>query len=137
MAKTLEASDKFAYYQGKIELPELAVITLPDETQRQLIKFNFMEFESLSASTKLPFTGEICIDYLPKQAYLEFDSLYEYLAAFKNNVSYYEKVIQQVSTDILAACDPIFLEVSAFFERKHDCLVELRHVHGSLNEYLK
>jgi 7-cyano-7-deazaguanine reductase len=65
-----------------------------------------LEFTSLCPVTGLPDFGEIRVTYVPDALCLELKSLKYYFLGFRNQGIFYERVINQILDDLVAACQP-------------------------------
>lgn len=69
------------------------------------------EFTSVCPVTGLPDFGVITINYIPNEICLELKSLKYYFLEFRNRGIYYEAVTNKILDDLVAACDPIEMEI--------------------------
>ncbi|MFY8161383.1 MAG: preQ(1) synthase [Candidatus Kapaibacteriota bacterium] len=71
------------------------------------------EFTSVCPKTGLPDFGIITINYIPNEVCLELKSLKYYFLEFRNRGIFYEAVTNRILDDLVAACDPIEMEIVA------------------------
>ena len=73
------------------------------------------EFTSLCPKTGQPDFATIRIRYVPDRKVLELKSLKLYFFSFRNQGIFYEHVINRILDDLVAACEPVRLEVAGEF----------------------
>lgn len=73
------------------------------------------DFTSLCPVTGQPDFAEILITYTPGELCLETKSLKLYLAAFRNERSFNEEVVNRILNDLVAACAPRKMRVEGRF----------------------
>ena len=73
------------------------------------------EFTSLCPKTGHPDFGEILITYTPHLQCIELKALKFYLTEFRNRGIFYEQVTNQILDDLVAACNPKQMTVTADF----------------------
>jgi 7-cyano-7-deazaguanine reductase len=69
------------------------------------------EFTSVCPITGLPDFGTITINYTPNEVCLELKALKYYFIGFRDKGIFYEAVTNQILDDLVAACDPIWMEI--------------------------
>ncbi len=79
------------------------------------ITFDCMEFTSRCPITNQPDFGKITIRYIPDKKCIESKSLKLYLFSFRNYNTFHEEVVNKISDDFVAACQPRQLIVSGDF----------------------
>lgn len=79
------------------------------------IRFDCPEFTSLCPITGQPDFGHLVIDYVPNRLCLESKSLKLYLGSFRNEGSFAESITNQIRDDLVRACRPRRLTVTADF----------------------
>lgn len=79
------------------------------------VTFDCPEFTSLCPITGQPDFGHIVIEYVPDRLCLESKSLKLYLASFRNEGSFAESITNQIRDDLVRACRPRRLTVTATF----------------------
>ncbi|MBI4751079.1 MAG: NADPH-dependent 7-cyano-7-deazaguanine reductase QueF [Acidobacteria bacterium] len=112
-----------------IDAPLPAIETWPNQFQNYDITIVIPEFTSVCPLTGLPDFGTITIKYTPREKCLELKSLKEYILSYRNLGIFYENVINRVLRDIVAACDPVKIEVKGEFTPRGGIhsVVEARH----------
>lgn len=73
------------------------------------------EFTSLCPKTGQPDFGKITLEYIPDKFCVELKSLKIYLNAYRNDGIFYESVINKILDDLVAACKPHFMKITADF----------------------
>lgn len=73
------------------------------------------EFTSTCPITGLPDFGTITIRYIPDKLCLELKSLKYYFLDFRNKGIFYEAVTNQILDDLVAICQPRYMEVLGSF----------------------
>jgi 7-cyano-7-deazaguanine reductase len=73
------------------------------------------EFTSVCPKTGLPDFGRITILYMPRERCLELKSLKEYLFCYRNLGIFQENIVNQVLSDVVLACDPVWAKVTGDF----------------------
>lgn len=79
------------------------------------IRFDCPEFTSLCPITGQPDFGAITIEYVPDRLCLESKSLKLYLGSYRNEGSFAESITNRVRDDLVRACRPRRLTVTAQF----------------------
>lgn len=79
------------------------------------IRFEFPEFTSMCPVTGQPDFATITVTYTPNQRCVEMKSLKLYYLAFRNRGIFYEAVTNQILDDLVAALDPVRIEVVGDF----------------------
>lgn len=95
------------------ELP--AIDTFPNQFPGYTIRIEHPEFTSICPKTGLPDSGNIVIEYEPDGACLELKALKLYMVAYRNLGIFQENVVNRVLRDVVAACDPVWCEVTGEF----------------------
>lgn len=73
------------------------------------------EFTSVCPKTGQPDFATITIDYIPDETCLELKALKMYFYAFRQQGIYYEAVINRILDDLVAACNPRYMQVRGDF----------------------
>ena len=76
------------------------------------------EFTSVCPKTGLPDFGIITVNYIPNKLCLELKSLKYYFLDFRNKGIFYEAVVNQILDDLVAACQPRYMEVVGEFSTR-------------------
>jgi 7-cyano-7-deazaguanine reductase len=73
------------------------------------------EFTSVCPMTGLPDFGRITISYTPDKKCLELKSLKYYFLDYRNEGIFYESVVNKILDDLVAACQPRWMEIIGEF----------------------
>ena len=73
------------------------------------------EFTSVCPKTGLPDFGTLTIRYVPAESCIELKSLKYYLLEYRNEGIFYEAAINKILDDLVAACQPRWMEVEGAF----------------------
>ena len=73
------------------------------------------EFTSVCPMTGLPDFGSIIVTYRPDQKIIELKSLKYYLLQYRNVGIFYEHVVNRILDDLVAAVEPLSMEVVGEF----------------------
>ncbi|MBU3741893.1 MAG: NADPH-dependent 7-cyano-7-deazaguanine reductase QueF [Candidatus Kapabacteria bacterium] len=71
------------------------------------------EFTSVCPKTGLPDFGTITVKYIPGATCIELKALKYYYLDFRNRGIFYEAVTNAILDDLVAACDPVEMTVTA------------------------
>ena len=88
------------------------------------------EFTSVCPKTCQPDFGKITIRYTPDQLCIELKSLKLYLWSYRNEGIFYEKVTNLILDDLVAACQPRWMEVVADFTVRGGIGTRVTATHG-------
>lgn len=105
----------------KVALPkspdEARIETFPNRHPNRdyMVRFDCPEFTSLCPITGQPDFARITIDYVPDQRCIESKSLKLYLGSFRSEGSFAEAITNRIRDDLVAACKPRRLTVTAEF----------------------
>src|ERR1017187_10010353 len=73
------------------------------------------EFTSLCPKTGQPDFATITVEYIPDKLCIELKSLKLYFNSFRNNGIYFESVTNRILDDLVAACQPRYMHITAEF----------------------
>ena len=93
----------------------LEVFPNRDPDRDYTVCFDCPEFTSLCPITGQPDFGHLVIDYVPDRLCLESKSLKLYLGSFRNEGSFAERITNRIRDDLVKACRPRRLTVTADF----------------------
>ena len=85
------------------------------QNRNYLIQFDSQDFTSLCPVTGQPDFAEISIQYIPDQHCVETKSLKYYLHSYRNFRGFNEKIINSILDDLVAACQPRWIQVKGKF----------------------
>ncbi len=69
------------------------------------------EFTSVCPKTGLPDFGTVTVNYVPDKQCLELKALKYYFMEYRNQGIFYEAITNKILDDLVAACDPVEMEV--------------------------
>ena len=79
------------------------------------IRIRVPEFTCLCPKTGQPDFAIINIDYIADQRCVELKSLKLYMWSFREEGAFHEKVTNDILGDLVAACDPRYMRITAEF----------------------
>lgn len=94
---------------------ELEVFPNPNPERNYEIRMDCPEFTCLCPKTGQPDFATITISYIPDRLCVELKSLKLYLWSYRNEGAFHEAVTNRILDDLVAACSPRFMEVTADF----------------------
>jgi len=92
---------------------EIETFENPQKGRDYLITHVNPEFTSVCPKTGLPDFGTIKIRYVPDEKCLELKSLKYYFLEYRNKGIFYEDLTNRILDDLVAACEPKFMEVTS------------------------
>jgi len=99
-------------------MPDIEVFENKNQQRDYLISHVNREFTSLCPKTGLPDFGTITVNYIPDKLCLELKALKYYFMDFRNKGIFYEAVVNQILDDLVAACQPRFMEIIGEFSTR-------------------
>jgi 7-cyano-7-deazaguanine reductase len=87
------------------------------------------EFTSVCPKTGLPDFGVITINYIPDKKCLELKALKYYFLEYRDKGIFYEAVTNQILDDLVAACQPRYMEVIGQFSTRGGINSTIKAVH--------
>lgn len=94
---------------------ELETFDNPNPGRNYVVSISIPEFTSVCPKTGLPDFGTINIDYVPDAQCIELKSLKYYFLGYRNQGIFYEAATNKILDDLVAACQPRFMEISGEF----------------------
>lgn len=101
---------------------------MPSQPQRQLeifpnpcperdyvIRMSLPEFTCLCPKTGQPDFATLALEYIPDQSCIELKSLKLYIWSYRDTGAFHEAVTNQILDDLVAACAPRFMRLTAQF----------------------
>ena len=79
------------------------------------INFEIPEFTAICPFSDFPDFAIIRIEYVPNERCIELKSLKLYINSFRNVKIFHEHVINVILEDVVAACDPLSVEIEGDF----------------------
>jgi len=101
-------------------MPELPSKTLetfdnPRPERDYTIRIRIPEFTCLCPKTGQPDFATIHIEYVPATCCIELKSLKMYIWSFRDEGAFHEAVSNRILNDLVAACAPHFMRITAEF----------------------
>lgn len=89
------------------------IVTFPNPAPNRIYTITHVnpEFTSVCPITGLPDFGTITVKYIPGEICLELKSLKYYFMDFRNKGIFYEAVTNKILDDLVAACNPLEMEI--------------------------
>jgi len=87
----------------------------PNPAADYTIRIDVPEFTCLCPLTGQPDFATINIAYVPDQKCIELKALKMYMWSFREEGKFHEKVTNDMLADMVAACDPRFMRITAEF----------------------
>lgn len=94
---------------------ELETFPNPHPDRDYMIHVVCPEYTSLCPKTGQPDFATIEIDYIPDRTCIELKSLKLYIWSYRNEGVFFEDVTNRILNDLVAACDPRWMKVTAKF----------------------
>lgn len=94
---------------------ELETFDNPNPERDYTIRIRCPEFTCLCPKTGQPDFAELFIDYVPNEKCVELKSLKIYVWAFREQGAFHEKVTNEILSDLVTACNPRFMRLTAEF----------------------
>ena len=94
---------------------ELETFVNPNPARDYTIHISVPEFTCLCPKTGQPDFATINIDYVPGNECIELKALKMYIWSFRNEGAFHEAVTNRILDDLVAACQPHFMRITAEF----------------------
>ena len=94
---------------------ELEVFDNPQPDKDYSIRIRMPEFTCLCPKTGQPDFATLHLEYVPDLACIELKSLKMYIWSFRNEGAFHEAVTNRMLADMVAACNPRFMRLTAEF----------------------
>jgi 7-cyano-7-deazaguanine reductase len=113
--------------------PSRKLETFPNRNpgRNYVIELKTEEFTSLCPATGQPDFGTITIRYVPGPRIVETKSLKLYFWSFRNEGCFQEHLVNVILDDLVAALDPVWLEVTGNFGVRGGIGITVRAAHGT------
>jgi 7-cyano-7-deazaguanine reductase len=105
--------------------PKIELFDNPRPGREYTITIRCPEFTSLCPKTGQPDFGEIIIDYCPDKSCIELKSLKLYMQSFRNKGIFYEALTNQILDELVSACKPAHMKVTAKFTPRGGITTEI------------
>lgn len=94
---------------------DLETFANPTPGRAYTIRIQVPEFTCLCPKTGQPDFATLSIDYVPNQRCVELKSLKLYVWSFRDEGAFHEAVTNQILDDLVLACEPRFMRLTAEF----------------------
>lgn len=94
---------------------DLETFVNPRPESDYTIRIRIPEFTCLCPKTGQPDFATINLDYIPNRSCVELKSLKLYIWSYRNEGAFHEAVTNRILDDLVAACRPRFMRVTAEF----------------------
>ena len=94
---------------------ELETFVNPSPERAYTIRIRVPEFTCLCPKTGQPDFATLLIDYVPDQRCVELKSLKLYVWSYRDEGAFHEAVTNQILNDLVIACQPRFMRLTAEF----------------------
>lgn len=95
-----------------------------------IITFDCPEFTSLCPITGQPDFGHITVNYIAKEKCIESKALKLYLFSYRNHNTFHEVAVNSILDDLVAACDPKWMQVIGDFMPRGGIAIHVTAEHG-------
>lgn len=94
---------------------ELEVFDNPQTDKDYTIRISVPEFTCLCPKTGQPDFATLDIEYVPDQSCIELKALKMYVWSYRDEGAFHEAVTNKILADLVAACEPRFMRLTAEF----------------------
>ncbi len=94
---------------------DLEVFDNPEPGRDYTIRISVPEFTCLCPKTGQPDFATLEIEYVPNQSCVELKALKMYVWSYRDEGAFHEAVTNRILEDLVAACEPRFMRLSAEF----------------------
>ena len=94
---------------------ELETFPNPQPERDYTIRLRIPEFTCLCPRTGQPDFATLHLDYVPDTRCVELKALKLYIWSYRNQGAFHEAVTNQILDDLVAACQPRFMRITAEF----------------------
>lgn len=94
---------------------ELEIFDNPNPGRDYTIRIEMPEFTCLCPKTGQPDFATLHLEYIPEQHCIELKSLKLYIWSFRDVGAFHEAVTNEILDDMVAACQPRFMRLTADF----------------------
>jgi len=94
---------------------ELETFDNPTPERDYTIRISLPEFTCLCPKTGQPDFATLDLEYVPEDSCIELKSLKLYIWAFRDEGAFHEAVTNEILSDLVAACSPRFMRLTAEF----------------------
>ncbi|MEW5756407.1 MAG: preQ(1) synthase [Pseudomonadota bacterium] len=94
---------------------DLETFDNPNPERDYTIRIDSPEFTCLCPKTGQPDFAEMKLEYVPGRKCIELKSLKLYYWSYRDQGAFHEKVTNEILTDLVDACQPRFMRLTAIF----------------------
>ncbi len=94
---------------------ELETFDNPNPERDYTIRIRLPEFTCLCPKTGQPDFATLDLEYVPENSCIELKSLKMYIWSFRDEGAFHEAVTNKILTDLVKACEPRFMRLTAEF----------------------
>jgi 7-cyano-7-deazaguanine reductase len=94
---------------------ELETFANPRPERDYTIRISIPEFTCLCPKTGQPDFATLELEYVPEKLCIELKALKMYVWSFRDEGAFHEDVTNQILSDLVAACSPRFMRLTAEF----------------------
>ena len=94
---------------------KLELFPNPQPERDYTIRIGIPEFTCLCPKTGQPDFADLLLEYIPERQCVELKSLKMYVWSFRNEGAFHEAVTNEILDDLVNACAPRFMRVTAIF----------------------
>jgi len=94
---------------------DLETFENPTPERDYTIRIRLPEFTCLCPKTGQPDFATLHLEYVPEASCIELKALKLYIWAFREEGAFHEAITNQILSDLVAACDPRFMRLTAEF----------------------
>ena len=94
---------------------ELETFDNPTPERDYTIRIRLPEFTCLCPKTGQPDFATLDLEYVPEKSCIELKSLKMYIWSFRDEGAFHEAVTNEILSDLVKACDPRFMRLTAEF----------------------
>jgi len=94
---------------------ELETFDNPNPERDYTIRIRLPEFTCLCPKTGQPDFATLHLEYVPEKSCIELKALKMYIWSFRDEGAFHEAVTNEILSDLVKACEPRFMRLSADF----------------------
>lgn len=94
----------------------LEIFDNPQPARDYTIHIEMPEFTCLCPKTGQPDFATLHLEYVPEKSCIELKALKMYIWSFRDEGAFHEAVTNQILSELVAACEPRFMRLTAEFK---------------------
>lgn len=106
----------------------------PNPERDYVVSMDCPEFTCLCPMTGQPDFATFTIEYVPDKLCVELKSLKLYLWGYRSEGAFHEAVTNKILSDLVAACQPRWMEVKGIFNVRGGIATTVTATHGKKSE---